>query len=76
MKIIIIGAGEVGLNLCTTLAATGHNVTLIEQSELRCEKLDEAECAHYKRHGSSARQLVDVDAPCDALCHDERRPQM
>ena len=45
MKIIIIGAGEVGHNLCTTLAATGHNVTLIEQSELRCEKLDEEQNA-------------------------------
>ena len=69
MKVIIIGAGEVGHNLCTTLAATGHNVTLIEQSELRCEKLDEEQNARIiNGNGSSARQLVDVDvASCDAF---------
>ncbi|MEC7610048.1 MAG: NAD-binding protein, partial [Verrucomicrobiota bacterium] len=32
MKIIIIGAGEVGHNLTSMLAASGHDVTLIEQS--------------------------------------------
>ena len=69
MKVIIIGAGEVGHNLCTTLAAAGHNVTLIEQSELRCEKLDEEQNALIiNGNGSSARQLVDVDvASCDAF---------
>jgi trk system potassium uptake protein TrkA len=69
MKVIIIGAGEVGHNLCTTLAAAGHNVTLIEQSELHCEKLDEEQNALIiNGNGSSARQLVDVDvASCDAF---------
>lgn len=69
MKIIIIGAGEVGHNLCTTLAAEGHDVTLIEQSDIRCEKLDEEQNARIiNGNGSSARQLVDVDvAKCDAF---------
>ena len=69
MKIIIIGAGEVGHNLCTTLSAAGHNVTLIEQSEVRCETLDEEQNARIIHgNGSSARQLVDVDvASCDAF---------
>ncbi len=69
MKIIIVGAGEVGHNLCTTLAAAGHDVTLIEQTELRCEKLDEEQNARIiNGNGSSARQLVDVDvAKCDAF---------
>jgi trk system potassium uptake protein TrkA len=69
MKIIIIGAGEVGHNLCSTLAAAGHNVTLIEQSDLRYEKLDEEQNARIiLGNGSSARQLVDVDvASCDAF---------
>jgi trk system potassium uptake protein TrkA len=69
MKIIIIGAGEVGHNLCTTLSEAGHNVTLIEQSESRCEKLDEEQNARIiQGNGSSARQLVDVDvAHCDAF---------
>lgn len=69
MKIIIVGAGEVGHNLCATLAAAGHDVTLIEQSQLRCEKLDEEQNARIVNgNGSSARQLVDVDvASCDAF---------
>lgn len=69
MKIIIVGAGEVGHNLCTTLAAAGHNVTLIEQSEERCQKLDEEQNARIiTGNGSSARQLVDVEvANCDAF---------
>ena len=69
MKIIIIGAGEVGHNLCSTLAAAGHNVTLIEQSDIRYEKLDEEQNARIiLGNGSSARQLVDVDvASCDAF---------
>ena len=69
MKIIIVGAGEVGHNLCATLAAAGHNVTLIESSSLRCEKLDEEQNARIiAGNGSSARQLVEVDvADCDAF---------
>jgi len=69
MKIIIVGAGEVGHNLCTTLAAAGHDVTLIEQAELRCEKLEEEQNARIVNgNGSSARQLVDLDvANCDAF---------
>ena len=69
MKIIIVGAGEVGHNLCTTLADAGHNVTLIEQSEARCQKLDEEQNARIiNGNGSSARQLVDIGvADCDAF---------
>jgi trk system potassium uptake protein TrkA len=69
MKIIIVGAGEVGHNLCATLAAAGHDVTLIEQSQVRCETLDEEQNARIiTGNGSSARQLVEVDvAHCDAF---------
>jgi trk system potassium uptake protein TrkA len=69
MKIIIVGAGEVGHNLCATLAAAGHDVTLIERSQLRCEKLDEEQNARIiNGNGSSARQLVEIDvAECDAF---------
>lgn len=69
MKIIIVGAGEVGHNLCTTLAAEGHDVTLIEQQESRCEKLDEEQNARIVQgNGSSAQQLVDVNVDkCDAF---------
>ena len=69
MKIIIVGDGEVGHNLCTTLAASGHDVTLIERSAQRCEKLDEEQNARIiSGNGSSARQLIEVDvAECDAF---------
>lgn len=69
MKIIIIGAGEVGHNLCTTLSAEGHDVTLIEQQSIRCDRLDEEQNARIVQgNGSSARQLVDVNvAKCDAF---------
>jgi trk system potassium uptake protein TrkA len=69
MKIIIVGAGEVGHNLTTTLAAAGHDVCLIEQSMELCERLDEEHNARIVRgNGSSARQLLEVDvAKCDAF---------
>lgn len=69
MKIIIVGAGEVGHNLCTTLAAAGHDVTLIEQSAQRCERLDEEQNARIVTgNGSSARQLVELNVgKCDAF---------
>lgn len=69
MKIIIVGAGEVGHNLTATLAAAGHDVCLIEQSMELCERLDEEHNARIVRgNGSSARQLLEVDvAKCDAF---------
>ncbi|MFU8849027.1 MAG: Trk system potassium transporter TrkA [Opitutales bacterium] len=69
MKIIIVGAGEVGSNLSTVLAAVGHDVTLIEKSEGHCERLEEELNARVVTgNGSSARQLVEVGvANCDAF---------
>ena len=69
MKVIIVGAGEVGHNLCATLSNFGHNVTLIERSQARCKKLDEEQNARIiAGNGSSARQLVDADITrCDAF---------
>ena len=40
MKIIIVGAGEVGHNLCSTLAAAGHDVTLIDAPALEYNSRD------------------------------------
>ena len=69
MKIIIIGAGEVGHNLTSMLAASGHDVTLIERSASLCKRLDEEQNARIVNgNGSSARQLVEVDvSDCDAF---------
>ena len=69
MKIIIIGAGEVGYNLCTTLSASGHDVTLIESDETRSEALDEEQNARIiAGNGASAEMLVKAEAgTCDAF---------
>lgn len=69
MKVIIVGAGEVGHNLCATLSNMGNNVTLIERSKSRSKKLDEEQNARIiNGNGSSARLLVDADvANCDAF---------
>lgn len=69
MKIIIVGAGEVGRNLCTTLSGDGHDVTLVEQSGSRCETLDEEENARIVTgNGSSARQLAELNVgACEAF---------
>ncbi|MFO8027753.1 MAG: Trk system potassium transporter TrkA [Opitutales bacterium] len=69
MKIIIVGAGEVGSNLSTVLSDAGHDVTLIESSEAHCARLEEEQNARVVTgNGSSARQLVEVGvAKCDAF---------
>lgn len=41
MKIIIIGAGEVGQHLCATLAESQNDVTVIEQDPAVAARLDE-----------------------------------
>ena len=69
MKIVIVGAGEVGHNLIATLSDEGHDVTLIEQSEKLCARLDEEQNARViKGNGSSASQLAALDVSnCDAF---------
>lgn len=39
MKIVIIGAGKVGEELCRRLSEAGHDITLIEKDEARLEQL-------------------------------------
>lgn len=69
MKIVIVGAGEVGHSLTATLSKEGHNVTLIEQSGERCAKMDEEHNARVvSGNGSSASQLSQLEVDhCDAF---------
>ncbi len=69
MKIVIVGAGEVGHNLTATLSKEGHDVTLIEQSEELCARLDEEHNARViKGNGGSASQLAALEVgSCDAF---------
>ena len=38
MNIVIVGAGEVGSNVASTLASEGHDVNLVEQNEERANQ--------------------------------------
>ena len=39
MKAMVIGAGEVGMNVAKTLSADGQEVTLVEKDAARCEQV-------------------------------------
>ncbi|MBL4576693.1 MAG: Trk system potassium transporter TrkA, partial [Opitutaceae bacterium] len=59
MKIIIIGAGEVGSFLCEILSRRSHDVTLIERSESKTIRMDEEfDVKVIHGNGSSARTLI------------------
>lgn len=67
MKVVIIGAGEVGTHLSQVLSDAGHDVTVIELSVERAAKIDEE---HNVRvicgSGSSAEILIKaIDGHCD-----------
>lgn len=58
MKIIVIGAGEVGRFLCETLSDHGHDVTVIETSESIAIEVDETQNVKViEGNGSSAEIL-------------------
>ncbi len=69
MKILVVGAGEVGYNLCQLLSEQGNDVTIIESSQSRSAKVDEEQNARVVLgDGSSARVLVDARvSQCDAF---------
>jgi trk system potassium uptake protein TrkA len=57
MYVLIAGGGKVGANLMRTLLRAGHEVTLIEQSALRFDKL-EAEFEHQAIRGDATELFV------------------
>lgn len=59
MKIVIVGAGEVGAHLSETLSLADHDVTVIEQKESLVSALNEQIDARVLQgNGSSARTLI------------------
>lgn len=61
MKIVIVGAGEVGSYLCSTLSSQGHDVTVIESVEATANKIDEQfNVKVLEGNGSSAEILVNA----------------
>lgn len=63
MKTIVIGAGEVGVNVARTLSADGHDVTIVDRDPDRCAALrGEIDALVIEGNGGSPRLLAEVDA--------------
>lgn len=63
MKTIVIGGGEVGVNVARTLSADGHDVTVVEIDPVRCATLQgEIDALVIEGSGGSPRVLEQVDA--------------
>lgn len=59
MKILIVGAGDVGHYLCQSLSEDGHNVTLIEQNEEIADDIeDNMDVVVVRDNGASAKALA------------------
>jgi trk system potassium uptake protein TrkA len=61
MKIVIVGAGEVGFAIADTLSSEGHDVNVIEQDEERAAKAEDELDARVIR-GNGARPQVLYEA--------------
>lgn len=69
MKIVIVGAGDVGKYLCKVLSEDGHSVTLIESEDSTIADVEEnLDIRVVKGNGASAKYLTLADAhTCDYL---------
>lgn len=67
MKIVIVGAGEVGTHLSETLSVADHDVTVIERDEATAQSLTETvDVRVVKGNGASASTLIKAGAAkCD-----------
>jgi trk system potassium uptake protein len=63
VKTIVIGAGEVGVNVARTLSADGHDVTVVDNDPARCDEVQGAlDALVIEGSGGSPRLLREVDA--------------
>jgi trk system potassium uptake protein TrkA len=61
MRVIIVGAGEVGANLARTLGADGHSVTVVDSAPQRCTALEgELDALVVEGNGASPRVLREI----------------
>lgn len=57
MKVVIIGAGEVGSHLCAILSDNGHDVTVVEKDPDRATQIDEQNNVRVV-HGSGSSAVI------------------
>ncbi len=63
MRVIVIGAGEVGANLTRTLAADGHQVTVVDTDPKLCSSAEsELDALVVNGNGASPQLLREVGA--------------
>lgn len=63
MKAIVIGAGEVGVNVAHTLSVDGHDVTLVDRDPDRCAAVQsELDALVVEGNGGSPHVLSELDA--------------
>jgi trk system potassium uptake protein TrkA len=63
VKALVIGAGEVGVNVARTLSADGHDVTIVDMNPERCGTLQgELDVLVVEGNGASPRLLREVGA--------------
>lgn len=62
MKIVIVGAGDVGTYLSGVLSKNGHDVTVVERRPLQCRSVDEDYNVRVvEGNGSSAEVLLQAE---------------
>ncbi len=62
MRIIIIGCGEVGLNVAARLRAEEHDLVLIDNSEELIASIpEELDAIHIHGHGNAINTLIEAD---------------
>jgi len=63
MKALVIGAGEVGMNVARTLSTDGHNVTVVDRNPDRCDHIrDQIDALVVEGNGASPRFLRQIEA--------------
>ena len=61
MRVVIVGAGEVGFNTASMLSGEGHDVVLIEQNEALVERATEQlDALTIQGNGASPRLLAEA----------------
>jgi trk system potassium uptake protein TrkA len=78
MRVIVIGAGEVGQNIARTLSAERHDVTIVDQDEARVEAIQgQLDALALAGNGASPKFLRELRAgEADLVCAVTQRDEV